>query len=51
LLRNVEINPEMPAISKDAKTELQEWLQGRKMALPQSTVWSATHRRCPQADL
>jgi hypothetical protein len=26
--------------SKDPKTELQEWLQGRKMKLP-STVWSA----------
>ena len=24
----------MPAIDKDPKTELQEWLQGRKMNLP-----------------
>jgi ribonuclease-3 len=30
----IQINPEMAAIGKDAKTELQEWLQGRRMALP-----------------
>ncbi len=30
----VEINQNMEAIGKDAKTELQEWLQGRKMSLP-----------------
>lgn len=30
----VEINPTMAAIGKDAKTELQEWLQGRKLRLP-----------------
>ncbi len=30
----VEINPTMAAIGKDPKTELQEWLQGRKMRLP-----------------
>ncbi len=30
----VEINPQMQAIGKDPKTELQEWLQGRKMNLP-----------------
>jgi ribonuclease III len=34
LLRNVEINPGMAASAKDPKTELQEWLQGRKMKLP-----------------
>lgn len=34
LYRTVEINPEMEAIGKDPKTELQEWLQGRKMKLP-----------------
>jgi len=34
LFENVEINPQMPAIGKDPKTELQEWLQGRKMNLP-----------------
>ncbi len=30
----VEINPEMQAVGKDAKTELQEWLQARKFKLP-----------------
>lgn len=34
LFADVEINPQMDAISKDPKTELQEWLQGRKMKLP-----------------
>lgn len=34
LFEAVEINPQMEAIGKDAKTELQEWLQGRKMKLP-----------------
>ncbi len=34
LFQAVEINPTMAAIGKDAKTELQEWLQGRKMKLP-----------------
>ena len=34
LFKAVEINPQMDAIGKDAKTELQEWLQGRKMKLP-----------------
>jgi ribonuclease-3 len=34
LFKDVEINPAMDAIGKDAKTELQEWLQGRKMKLP-----------------
>ncbi|MES2413206.1 MAG: ribonuclease III [Pseudomonadota bacterium] len=34
LFKDVEINAQMQAIGKDAKTELQEWLQGRKMNLP-----------------
>ncbi len=34
LFKAVEINPQMDAIGKDPKTELQEWLQGRKMKLP-----------------
>ena len=34
LFKDVEINARMPAIGKDPKTELQEWLQGRKMNLP-----------------
>ena len=38
LFEAVEINPSMEAIGKDSKTELQEWLQGRKMKLPQYKV-------------
>ncbi|MES2954366.1 MAG: ribonuclease III [Pseudomonadota bacterium] len=34
LFSAVEIKPTMQAIGKDPKTELQEWLQGRKMNLP-----------------
>ena len=34
LFKDVEINATMQAIGKDPKTELQEWLQGRKMSLP-----------------
>ena len=34
LFNDVQINSQMQAIGKDAKTELQEWLQGRKMSLP-----------------
>jgi ribonuclease III len=34
LFQSVAITPQMPAIAKDPKTELQEWLQGRKMKLP-----------------
>jgi len=34
LYQGVDINPAMSASSKDAKTALQEWLQGRKMKLP-----------------
>jgi dsRNA-specific ribonuclease len=33
-VQGVEVNPTMAAIGKDPKTELQEWLQGRKMKLP-----------------
>ena len=42
LFRNVEVNPQMQAIGRDPKTELQEWLQGRKMNLPQYTVTQTT---------
>ena len=42
LFKNVEIQPQMQAAAKDAKTELQEWLQGRKLALPQYTVMATT---------
>lgn len=31
---DIELNAQMSAMGKDAKTELQEWLQGRKMKLP-----------------
>jgi ribonuclease III len=34
LFEAVEIHPEMAATAKDAKTELQEWLQARKLKLP-----------------
>lgn len=34
LFQSVDITPQMPAVAKDPKTELQEWLQGRKMKLP-----------------
>ncbi len=34
LFSAVEINAKMEAIGKDPKTELQEWLQGRKMKVP-----------------
>ena len=38
LYEAMEINPQMQAAAKDAKTALQEWLQGRKMQLPQYRV-------------
>ncbi len=40
LYQAVEINPAMDAMGKDPKTELQEWLQGRKMKLPAYRVVS-----------
>ena len=40
IFAKVEINPDMQAVGKDAKTELQEWLQARKFKLP-FTVWWA----------
>jgi ribonuclease III len=42
LYEKVQINPQMQAAAKDPKTELQEWLQGRKMHLPQYTVVGTT---------
>ena len=34
LFEDVQVTPTMQAAAKDPKTELQEWLQGRKMKLP-----------------
>ena len=34
LYDSVEIHPQMAAMAKDAKTELQEWLQARRIAVP-----------------
>jgi ribonuclease-3 len=34
LFQDVELNPSIAAAAKDAKTELQEALQGRRMSLP-----------------
>jgi ribonuclease III len=42
LFEKVQINPQMAAAAKDPKTELQEWLQGRKMNLPAYTVVGTT---------
>lgn len=38
LYAKVEVSSRMGAMGKDAKTELQEWLQGRKYALPSYRV-------------
>ena len=38
LYQGVDISPAMDAIGKDPKTELQEWLQGRRMKLPSYKV-------------
>ena len=48
LFKAVEINPTMQAVAKDPKTELQEWLQGRKMKVPTYRVIAtlgAAHRQ------
>ena len=48
LFADVEIKPEMQAAAKDPKTELQEWLQGRRMKLPVYRVvgtLGAAHRQ------
>jgi ribonuclease III len=42
LFKNVDIQPQMQAAAKDPKTELQEWLQARKLALPQYAVMATT---------
>ena len=38
LYSDVELSAQMGAMGKDPKTDLQEWLQGRKMQLPQYRV-------------
>jgi len=42
LLEGVAITPGLAAAAKDAKTALQEWLQGRHMALPRYEVAAVT---------
>ena len=42
LFEGVELRPRLQEAAKDAKTALQEWLQGRKMNLPQYRVVSTT---------
>lgn len=48
LFSKLDITPQMQAADKDPKTELQEWLQGRKMKLPAYrvvAVLGAAHRQ------
>lgn len=42
LFEGVDINPQMRAAEKDPKTALQEWLQGRRMNVPQYSVTNIT---------
>jgi len=42
LFDGVDLRPGQGAQGKDAKTALQEWLQGRKMKLPQYRVLATT---------
>jgi ribonuclease III len=42
LFADAQINPQMPPVAKDPKTELQELLQGRRMKLPNYTVVNIT---------
>lgn len=42
LFHGIDINPTMGAMGKDAKTALQEWLQGRRKGLPQYRVAETT---------
>lgn len=42
LFEGVELSPSLQAAAKDAKTALQEWLQGQKKALPQYQVLQVT---------
>ncbi|MBS0466881.1 MAG: ribonuclease III [Proteobacteria bacterium] len=59
LFEGVELSPRLQEAAKDAKTALQEWLQGRKMSLPQYVVVDTTgvahkqvfHVECQVAEL
>lgn len=59
LYEGVELNPRLQEAAKDAKTVLQEWLQARKMRLPQYRVLQTTgvahqqvfHVECAIAEL
>ena len=59
LFEGVELSPRLQEAAKDAKTALQEWLQGRKMKLPQYRVAETTgaahnqvfHVECEIAEL
>lgn len=59
LFEGVELSPRLQEAAKDAKTALQEWLQGRKMKLPQYQVVDTTgaahnqvfHVECVVAEL
>jgi ribonuclease III len=42
LYGGIELNAQMSAMGKDPKTDLQEWLQARKMKLPQYRVVATT---------
>ncbi len=42
LFEGVDISPRMQAVARDAKTALQEWLQGRRMKLPGYRVVDTT---------
>ncbi len=42
LFAQVDIRPDMQAAEKDPKTQLQEWLQARKLPLPRYTVIGTT---------
>lgn len=42
LYRPIDINPTQVALGKDAKTALQEWLQGRRRGLPRYRVSETT---------
>ncbi len=50
LFSGFELSAQMSAMGKDPKTELQEWLQGRKMKLPVYRV-VATLGRGTQTDV